>query len=326
MNTVRWGILGPGRIARAFVEGLRAAPGAEIVAVGSRDRERAASFASEYGIRNTHGGYDDLVADPEVDAVYIATSHSFHHDHTLMCLRGGKHVLCEKPLALNAVQAERMIDAADEAGLLLMEGVWTRFLPAIERVRELVGEGAVGEVRSVVADFGFRAEFDPRSRLFSPALGGGALLDIGVYPINLAVMICGEPSEIRTMANLGETGVDEECAMLLRHDGGRLSVLTASFRADTPREARILGTEGSLTICSPWWAATRIVLTDGAGREETFELPSRGGGYAHEAEAFMDLIRSGSRDSAIMPLQDSLAVMTIMDEIRTRWGLTYPSE
>jgi predicted dehydrogenase len=178
----------------------------------------------------------------------------------------------------------------------------------------------------VTADFGFRAEFDPQSRLFSPELGGGTLLDIGIYPLNLALMICGEPVEIQTMANLGATGVDEECALLLRHGGGRISVLTASFLTDTPRQARILGTEGSITLCFPWWAATRIVLKDAAGREAVQDLPSRGGGYTHEAEAFMELIRTDTPESAILPLADSLAVLRIMDEIRSRWGLRYPTE
>lgn len=319
MTTIRWGILGPGKISRVFASGLREAAGAELVAVGSRDRDRAASFAAEFGASNVHGSYEELAADPEVDAVYIGTPHAFHHDHTLLCLQGGKHVLCEKALALNAGEVESMIAAARASGRVLMEAMWTRFLPAVVRARGLVAAGAIGEVRSIIADFGFQAEFDPQSRLFAPELGGGTLLDIGIYPLNLAVMMCGDPVEIQTMATLGATGVDEECAILLRHAGGELSVLSASFRVDTPREAHILGTGGSITICCPWWGATRIVLQTNGGRPEQIDLPGRGGGYAHEAEAFMDVIRSGAAESEVMPLAESLKIMRLMDEIRARW-------
>lgn len=326
MKTIRWGILGPGKISRVFARGLLEAEGSEIVAVGSRDRERAAAFAEEIGGCNVCGSYEELVADPAVDAVYIGTPHAFHHDQTLQCLRAGKHVLCEKALALNASQAARMITAARESGLVLMEAMWTRFLPAMIRVRELVATGAVGEVRSVTADFGFRAKFDPASRLFDPTLGGGALLDIGIYPLNLAFMICGEPTAISTLANLGSTGVDEESATLLHHEEGRISILSCSFRADTPREAHIQGTEGRITIGCPWWKATRIVLQTRNDDQQVMDLPARGGGYTHEAEAFMDLIRSGVPESDVMPLDESLAIMRTMDELRSRWGMTYPGE
>jgi len=325
-NKIRWGILGPGKISRSFAIGLLEAEGAEIVAVGSRDRRRAAAFAGEFGVRNAYGSYEEMLADPAVDAVYIGTPHAFHHDQTLLCLRAGKHVLCEKALALNADQAARMIAAARETGLVLMEAMWTRFLPAMVRVRELVATGAIGEVRSVTADFGFRAKFDPASRLFDPALGGGALLDIGIYPLNLAFMICGEPVAIQTQANLGATGVDEESVTLLRHEDGRLSALSCSFRADTPREAHIQGTEGRITICCPWWKATRIIVQPREGKPDTMDLPARGGGYSHEAAAFMDLIRSGVPESDVMPLDESLAIMRTMDEIRARWGMKYPGE
>lgn len=319
-RVIRWGILGPGRISRSFAKGLHAAAGAELVAVGSRDRDRAAAFAAEFGARNVHEGYAALAADPDVDAVYIGTPNSLHHDHTLLCLRAGKHVLCEKPLALDAAQAGRMIAAAREAGLVLMEAMWMRFLPAVARLRDLVAAGTIGEVRTVLADFGFHAAYDPGSRLFSPALGGGALLDIGVYPLNLALMLCGEPVEMQTLATLGATGVDEECTILLRHAEGRLSVLTASFRVDTPRAAHILGTRGSLTLCFPWWAANRLELRTDGDRIERMELPGRGGGYAHEAEAFMELIRTGRRESDVMSHRDSLSVLRLMDEIRARWA------
>jgi len=326
MQTIRWGILGPGRIARKFAAGLGEAAGAELAAVGSRDRARAAAFAAESGAARVHGSYADLAADPAVDAVYVGTPHAFHHDHTLLCLEAGKHVLCEKPLALNAAQAGRMIEAARARGLVLMEALWTRFLPAVVRARALAAEGAVGDVRTVTADFGFRAPFDPGSRLFAPALGGGALLDLGIYPLNLAFMICGEPEAMASVATLGETGVDEEEAIVLGHAGGRQSLLAASLRVDTPREARILGTDGSLTLPFPWWAASRLVLRRRGGAEEILDLPGRGAGYAHEAEAFMDAIRAGDAEVAGMPLGESLRILRTMDALRARWGVRYPGE
>ncbi len=326
MQTIRWGILGPGRISHKFAEGLREAAGAELTAVGSRDQGRATAFAAEFGAPHAHGSYEDLAADPTVDAVYIGTPHAFHCEHTLLCLRQGKHALCEKALALNAGQAERMITAAREAGVVLMEAMWTRFLPAVIRARALALDGTIGEVRAVVADFGFHAAFDAKNRLFAPELGGGALLDLGVYPLNLAYLICGEPVEVQTMATLGTTGVDEEGAILLRHAGGQLSVLSCSLRVDTPREARILGTDGSITLCRPWWGATRIELRTRAGRDEVIDLPHRGGGYTHEAEAFMGMIRGGVTESEVMPLDESLAIMRTMDGLRGRWGVRYPGE
>lgn len=326
MRTIRWGILGPGRISREFAVGLTEAEGAELAAVGSRSLDRAEVFSTDFEVPQVHGSYAALAADPGVDAIYIGTPHTFHHDHTMLCLEGGKHVLCEKPLAINADEAERMIDTARAAGLALMEAVWTRFLPTLVRVRELVASGAIGEIRMINADFGFRAAFDPESRLFAPGLGGGALLDLGIYPLNLAVMLCGEPVGIETTANLGATGVDEEAAILLRHAGGQLSTLSCSLRVNTPREAHILGTDGRITICFPWWGSTRIVRHGADGGDETMDLPSRGGGYTHEAEEFMDMIRAGNLESEIMSWGDSLAVMRTMDTIRGQWGLRYPTE
>ncbi len=325
-RTIRWGILAPGRIARKFAAGLREAAGAELVAVGSRDGARAAAFAAEFGIPRAHASYAALVDDPDVDAIYVASPHVGHEEHTLLCLAAGKHVLCEKPLAINAAQAQRMIAAAARADRVLMEAVWTRFLPAIVRVRELIATGAIGDVRLVMADFGFRAPLDPTSRLFALELGGGALLDVGVYPLTLASMLCGTPAEIQAKANLGTTGVDEEVAILLRHADGALAVLAASLRLDTPREAHVLGTSGRIRIVQPWWGATRIVVQRESDDDEVMDLPSRGAGYAHEAEAFMDLIRTGRRESDIMPLRESLAIVRTMDTIRAQCGLRYPME
>lgn len=325
-DIIRWGILGPGRIARKFASGLQAAAGARLVAVGSRAPARAAAFAAEFGAPRAHASYEDLAADPEVDAIYVASPHAQHEAHTVLCLTGGKHVLCEKPLALNAGQAQRMIAVARRHDRALMEALWTRFLPAWAAVTAAVDGGAIGEVRLIQADFGFRTTFDPHSRLFDPALGGGPLLDLGIYPLNLAWRFGGPAAEIHTTATVGTTGVDEESAIMIRHQRGCTSMLACSFRVDTPREAHLIGTEGRITIPYPWWGAPGYVHVDREGHEHAHELPARGGGYADEAEAFMAMIRDGVRDSAIMPLHESVAILELMDEIRSRWGVRYPGE
>ena len=326
MRTIGWGILGPGSISRKFAADLQRAAGAKLVAVGSRDPDRAARFADEFGFRNSHGDYQSLAEDPEVDAVYIGSPHTFHAEHAILCLSHGKHVLCEKSLAINEAQAARMIETAAQKNLLLMEAMWTRFLPAIVRIRELLKEGVIGEPRMLTADFGFRAEFNSSSRLFNPELGGGTLLDLGVYPVSFASMLFGEPTAISGMANLGRTNIDEEAAIILHHRGGEMAVAATSFRVETPREAVILGTEGSIRIHCPWWAASRFTVRRGEEAKEVLEIPFQGNGYTHEAEEFMDLIRSDRRDSPIMPLDESLSVMRTMDALRRQWGVTYPGE
>lgn len=323
---IRWGILGPGHIAQAFARGLNEAEGSRLVAVGSRDLGRARAFAAEFGVDRAHGSYEELAEDPDVDAIYVASPHSMHEDHTILCLKADKHVLCEKPLALNAAQARRMIDVARDRGLALMEALWTRFLPAIIGAREQVARGVIGDVRLVQADFGFRAEFHPASRLFAPELGGGALLDLGIYPLNLAFLFCGAPTEIVARTNLGTTGVDEESAILLRHRDGQSSQLSCSLRVNTPREAHVIGTGGRITIEFPWWRATRFTVHTNDDQSEEFAFVHRGGGYTYEAEAFGDMIRSGRHDSDVMPLSESLAILETMDEIRQGWGLRYPGE
>ena len=325
MQNIRWGILGPGRISQTFAADLRLATGAETVAVGSRDLDRAARFADKFGFRNVYGDYRSLAEDPEVDAIYIGTPHTFHAEHAILCLNHGKHVLCEKSLAINELQAARMSEVAEQKGLLLMEAMWTRFLPAVVKIRELLAAGEIGEARMLTTDFGFRAKFDAASRLFDPALGGGTLLDLGVYPVSLASMLFGEPAAIGGMASLGRTGVDEEAAITLYHRGGELAVAATSFRVDTPRDAVILGTEGSIRMHCPWWGASRLTVRRG-DREEVLEFPHRGNGLVYEAEEFMNLIRSGERDSKIMPLNESLSILRTMDTLRRQWGVKYPGE
>ena len=218
-NKFRWGILGAGNIAKKFCAGVQALADHELVAVGSRSQEKADQFGAQFNIPHRHNSYEALAADPAVDAIYVATPHPMHKDHSLLCLRHGKAVLCEKPFTINAAEAKVVIDEARRLQIFLMEAMWTRFVPAVVEAKRLIDEGAIGEVRMINADFGFRAGFNPASRAFDPALGGGGLLDVGVYPISLASMLLGRPNRIATLAELGQTGVDEQSAFILGYPG-----------------------------------------------------------------------------------------------------------
>jgi predicted dehydrogenase len=326
-DRVRWGILGAGNIAGSFAEGLQVLPDAALVAVGSRSQEKAAAFAARFGGgARAHGSYEELASDPDVDAVYVATPHTFHLEHTLLALAHGKAVLCEKPFALNLGEAEVMVAEARARHLFLMEAMWTRLLPHVERAVTMAQEGALGEVRQLTADFGFRAAFDPRSRLFDPALGGGGLLDVGVYPLWLAQAVFGEPEEVAAFARLGETGVDEEISVLLRYPGGQTAALQAANRLQTPHEATIIGTEGYLRLLPSWWRPSHLVFHRPGRDPERLEVPSEGNGYNYEAAEVGRCLRAGRLESDRLPLASTLSVMRTMDRIRAAIGLTYPQE
>ena len=325
MEKIRWGILAPGGIAGRLAEGLSVIPDAELIAVGSRSIERANTFADKFDIPRRYGSYADLASDPDVDAVYVATVNPFHKDCSILCLEAGKAVLCEKPFAVNAQQVREMIACARESGQFLMEAMWTRFLPVIVKVREWLAEGAIGEPRMIQADFGFRAGVNPEGRLFNPELAGGGLLDVGVYPIAMAYMVFGAPSEVKSLANIGETNVDEQAAMLLGYDGGQMALLSCAVRTSIPHETLILGTEGSIHIPNFWHATTATLRA--AGKEpEPIEMPFKCNGYENEAIEVMRCLREGKLESDIMPLDESLSIMETMDKLRAQWGLKYPME
>ncbi|MBE2239965.1 MAG: Gfo/Idh/MocA family oxidoreductase [Caldilineaceae bacterium] len=322
----RWGILGPGNIAARFATGVAALDDQEVIAVGSRTQASADRFADRFDIVRRHVGYEALVADPNVDAIYVATPHTFHHDHTRLALQHGKHVLCEKPFAINAMQAQAMIDEARRQKLFLMEAMWSRFLPIIVEVRKLVADRAIGKVQMVQADFGFRASFNPASRLFDPALGGGAMLDVGVYPISLATMLLGQPDRIAALAALGATGIDENMGIVLGFPGGEVAVLATTVRATTLQEAVLLGDNGSIRVHSPWWVGDTLTLQRAGHAPEVIQRPYFANGFSHEAIEVADCVRAGKLESAVMPLDESLQVMRVMDEIRAQVGMKYPME
>jgi predicted dehydrogenase len=325
-DVIRWGIIATGAIARDFAEGLALAPGAKLVAVGSRAQETADRFGDEYGVPRRYSSYEALAQDPEVDVAYIATPHTLHRDNTLLCLNAGKAVLCEKAFAINARQAEEMVALARRNQLFLMEAMWNRFHPVVREMRRLLDDGAIGEPRLLVADFGLGAPFDPHSRLFDIALGGGALLDLGVYPVALASLVFGSPGRISTQAHLGTTGVDERAGIILSHDDGKLAVLHTSLREKTPSEAMLFGDRGSLKLHGPIFRPSVITLSRPGQEDERIQPTVEGNAYNYEAMEVMRCLKAGETESPSMTLDESLSIMRTMDAIRAAWGLRYPGE
>lgn len=325
MNAIKWGILAPGTIAHRFAQGLAQIPGAIPHAVGSRDLGRAQAFATEYGFKHAYGSYEELVADPEVDAIYVANPHPFHEQATLLCLKAGKAVLVEKPFAANLAQAQHMVDMARANKVFLMEAMWTRFLPAMVKAKQLIEEGAIGEVRHIAVDFGFRADIDPEGRLFAPALAGGSLLDVGVYTLSFCSLVMGQaPERIQAHLHIGSTGVDEEAQALLSYPGGASASVYSAIRVDSTSEAQVFGTKGSLRLPQFWHTQT-FTLKNEAG-EQRFDLPYAASGFQFQAMEVMDCLSRGLSESPRMPLDESLAIMAQMDQMRAQGGLRYPFE
>ena len=324
-ETIHWGILGPGTIARQFATGLQAVPRAKLLAVGSRTQEKADAFADQFHAPKRHASYEALAADPDVHVIYIATPHPGHKAAALLCIEHGKAVICEKPFTVNANEAEEVIAAARAKGVFVMEAMWSRFFPAMAHVRKLLTDGVIGEIRMLQADFGFRTGVNPESRLFNPALAGGGLLDVGVYPISLASMIFGTPSQVTGLAHLGETGVDEQAAIVLGYPGGALASITTGIRINTPHEAFILGTDGHIKLHGPWWKPATLTVNSG-GKSEDVTLPFESVGMNYEAEEVNRCLRAGKTESETMPLAETLAIMKTLDTLRSQWGLKYPME
>ncbi len=316
---------GTGSIAQKFATGLTALSDVEIAAVGSRTQEAADRFAAQFNIPRRHASYEALASDPDVDAIYIGTPHNLHCENTLMCLDAGKPVLCEKPFAINSGEVQKMIARAREKKIFLMEAMWTRFLPTLVRTREIIAAGTIGEVRMLTADFGFRTSVNPEGRLFNPANGGGALMDVGVYPVALAHMLFGTPSRIMSQAALGQTGVDEQSGYLLGFPKGQLALLSSAVRTNTQQEARIAGTEGLIRL-PDWWHGHSLTLSVNGKPDEIIDLPYEGNGYNYEAAEVGRCLREGKLQSEVITLDESLAIINTMDTLRAQWGLKYPME
>jgi predicted dehydrogenase len=326
MKTIRWGILATGNIAASMAQAIHEVEDAELVAVASRTQAGAEVFGKRWEIPRRYAGYEKLVQDKDVDVVYIATPHSHHFDNMQLCLNAGKHVLCEKAFTLNSRQAAACIDLARRNDLFLMEAMWMRFFPAMAQVRAWVQQGQIGTVRSVQADFCFHQPFDPAHRLYNPRLGGGALLDLGVYLLSLTTMLLGFPQQIQSHAYLNRTGVDELDTLLLSYDGGASANLTCSMRFEKRKEAFILGSAGHIHIHEEFFRPDRLTLRRHRHREQVIRVPYRGNGYVYEVEEVHDCLRSGRSESEIMPLDESLRSMQLMDRLRAEWGVKYPGE
>lgn len=323
---IRWGILGTGRIARDFAAGLRATPDAVLAAVGSRSAEGAASFAHAFEAPLAFGSYEELVACPDIDIVYIATPHPMHAANAILALRAGKAVLCEKPFAMNRREAGEMVALARAKKLFLMEAMWTRFMPALGEVRRVIASGEIGAVTQLHADFGFSATPDPAHRVNDPALGGGALLDLGIYPLSIACALLGAVETVQAQAIMGETGVDLTTAFTMRHAGGTLSVCSCSLRARAPSELVVSGTRGSVRMHRMFHMAESITVDLLDGPSRTISTPWLGNGYAHEAIEAGRCLREGLLESPLMPHDETLAIMGLLDTIRRQIGLRYPAD
>ncbi|WP_225642511.1 Gfo/Idh/MocA family protein [Streptomyces werraensis] len=323
---VGWGILGPGGIANIFTRDL-IAHGHRVAAVGSRSADNARAFAEKWGIERPHGSYDELLSDPDVDIIYVATPHNFHAANATAALRSGKHVLVEKAFTVNAAEARSVFGLGRAKGLLVMEAMWTRFLPHMAYVRSVIERGVVGEIRSLHADHTQRLPSDPAHRLNNPALAGGCLLDLGVYPVSFSHDILGEPLEVTGRGILRDTGVDVSVSTVLRHRNDAVSTSYSSMETIGPNMAVVLGTEGRIEIGSVWYSPAVVTVKDAAGQVlERFDEPVSGRGMQYQAAEAERLIAAGELESPLMSHEQSIAVMATMDAVREQIGVRYPDE
>jgi predicted dehydrogenase len=326
-NLIRWGILATGGIAHLFTSDL-VANGLTVQAVGSRMQSSADAFAAEFGIPTAHASYEALVNDPDVDVIYVASPHPLHAEHATLALNAGKHVLIEKPITLNAREARQIVDLAASKNLLVLEAMWTRFLPHMVRIREILAAGTLGDVRSVLADHTQNMPDDPEHRINSLAMGGGALLDLGVYPVNFAQAVFGEPDTVLASASFKATGADAQVATIFRYAGGQIATTFSASDALGPITASILGTHGRIDIDAVWYAPTSFRVLDNEGTVlETF-APAEftGRGMHFEAVEAETMIRAGNISSDIMSAEESIAIMATLDKVRAQIGLRYPGE
>jgi predicted dehydrogenase len=326
MKSTNWAIIGPGKIANKFAAALKLVEGARLGAIASRDMGKAQAFAATHGAARVYGSYEALAADPDIDVVYIATPHGFHAEHAILCLRRGKAVLCEKPLALNAQEVGEMIAVAQEHRAFLMEAMWTRFLPIMREVMGLVGSGQIGTVKYIRADFGFLAAFDPAGRLFNMRLGGGSLLDIGIYPLYLCLQLLGEPEHIVAAGRLSPTGSDVVCNALLQFPGGASAVVSSNLDCTTSLTAEIAGTEGMIRIPSPWYKNDRFEWNRTGTEAQTVELEMMVNGFEYQIREVMSCLDQGLIESPSLPHAFSLMMSRTMDKIREQIGVKYAGE
>lgn len=326
MKKINWGIVAPGHIAEKFADDLALVPGARLHAVASRSLERAQVFAQKYGAGHAFGSYAEMTKCPGLDVVYIASPHSGHLEHALLFLEKGIPVLCEKPLAINSRQAQKIVETARRKKVFLMEAIWTRFLPSFEKTMELIENQVIGEIKTVRADFGFNCKYDPQHRLFNLDLGGGSLLDVGIYPVFFAVQILGWPERIKAFADFSPTGSDKSCGMLFHFPKGRLAVLDSSVTVKTRTDGFIYGEKGHIHVHPRFHESQSLSLHLNGAEPQHFDTPTTGFGYFHEIVEVGESLRSGKTESEKLPLDFSLRLMDTLDAVRREIGLVYPMD
>ncbi len=321
-----WGVIGCGNIAARFTESLKVVPDAIVYGVASKSVQRARDFAEKNKVKTWFDSYEELVSKPEIDAIYIATTHNFHYENIKLCLKAGKAVLCEKPLTVNARQADEIIKLARTEKVFLMEAFWTRFLPSTRKLMELLDKNVIGEVKMIKADFGYDFPFDAKSRVYDPELAGGALLDVGVYPINFAQMIMKkDPVDIQSSVIFSSTGIDEQSGYVFHYENGVMALLYSAVNVETRHDAWIFGSKGYIHI-PHFYRANKFHINYKKGGSKTYDLPLASEGFSYEAEEVINCMKNNKTESDIMPHEESLRIMNIMDGIRRSWGLRYPAD
>ena len=326
-SKIRWGILGCGRIARKFAADLLLIDDAELTAIASRNKETLELFAKDFPCKHLHNNYEALAANDDVDVIYVATPHSHHYEHTMLCLNHDKAVLCEKAFAINSRQAKEMIKTAKERKIFLMEALWTKFLPHYKKLQELLKQKTLGDIKSVLANFGFKTSRTSPQRLFDPLLGGGSLLDIGIYNVFITISVLGKPDSIEATMIPSSTGIDEQIAVLFKYNNGAMAQLFSSFTTNLPIQAEINGTEGCITLTTRFYEpSTTIQLSKKIPYErEVIPVENEAGlGYHYEARHVNECLKKGLIESPVMTHADTLTLMEVLDTIRMKAGLKYP--
>lgn len=325
-KSIGWGIIGTGTMAGDFATALQQVEDAEIVAVASRSQASADRFADRFAVPNRYPSYEQILTDDKVNVVYIATPHSLHKALAILSLQAGKAVLCEKPFTLNAAEAEEVIALARAKNRFLMEAMWTRYVPAVVKLRELLAQQAIGEVQLMVAGGAYMPEFDPDYYLFNRELGGGILLDAGVYLVAMASMLFGAPQKVLALGELGSTGVDEHEAVLLSHGNGEIANLFVSHRARSAPDMTLMGSLGKIYLHPPLFCPSGLTLSVTGKPDQVFDFSEPGSGYRYEIMEVHRCLNSGATESSLMPLNETLSIMRTMDEIRRQLGVSYPAE
>ncbi len=325
MKTVKWGIIGSGNIAAKFAENIKLVKNATLIDCSSKDEEKAKNFKNKFNLENSYGSYEQMLNNPKIDAVYIATTHNFHYDNMIQCLENGKHILCEKAFTINANQAKEVFALAKEKRLFVMEGMWTRFLPVTRWVKEEIQKGSLGNILNVSGQFGIKFPYNPQSRAFNKNLAGGGLLDLGIYPLSFVCNMLGNnPVTIGSAAKIGKTGVDEQATISLGYENGQIATITYSMLANYENTAYINGTKGSIEI-DHTAVPTRATLTNLSGETQGF-INDNTNGFEYEIKEATDLILQGKFQSLTISWEDTISIMEICDKLRAQWGFVYPEE